>query len=78
MSISVDDDFFTMVKAFCLIKGVNRSMFIREAVKNAIKTHGNVEGIHTENEQHRAARPDGKCNPFSNRGQCGVCYQVGV
>ena len=75
MSISVDDDFFTTVTRYCLLKGINRSMFIRESVKNAIRSNGISQGIHTEDNHHRAQRKDGKCNPWSNRGRCGVCYE---
>jgi len=75
MSISVDDDFFGMVTAFCLIKGMNRSAFIREAIKIAIGSFGLDAGTHIFPQQHRDARDDGKCNPYSNKGRCGVCYQ---
>jgi hypothetical protein len=78
MSISVDDDFFTMVTGFCLLRGVNRSMFIRESVKTAMATAGLAVGVHSESELHRSNRPDGMCNPFSNRGRCGICYQEGI
>ena len=75
MSISVDDDFFGMVTKFCLIKGINRSAFIRESVRIAMRGVAIDDGSHLFPQSHRDSRDDGKCNPFSNKGRCGVCYE---
>ena len=78
MSISVDDDFFGMVTAFCLIKGMNRSAFIRESIKIAMRGTDIDDARHLFPQQHRDSRDDGLCNPYSNKGRCGVCYKEGL
>jgi hypothetical protein len=78
MSISVDDEFFGMVTAFCFIKGMNRSAFIRESVRIAMRGVNIDDGKHLFPQQHRDSRDDGKCNQYSNLGRCGICYAEGL
>lgn len=58
---------------------VNRILFrsimeSRVAVDVAQGVQTTLE-IHVHDEAHRNARKDGKCNPKSKSGKCGVCWE---
>lgn len=58
---------------------VNRILFehvmkARVAVDVAHGVQTTLE-IHVHDEAHRSARKDGKCNPKSKAGRCGVCWE---
>tara|TARA_R110001592_G_C13159718_1_gene748842 strand:+ start:2331 stop:2630 length:300 start_codon:yes stop_codon:yes gene_type:complete len=58
---------------------VNRILFksVMEARIAVDVSHGvqTVLNIHVHDQSHRDARKDGKCNPKSKAGRCGVCWE---
>lgn len=80
LTISCDDEFFELVTKYTLQRGINRSMFVRDAVKTAMrgaeKLLGPVE--HKSPPAIRKKRPDGKCNPHLKAGVCRICWPGGA
>jgi hypothetical protein len=75
ISFSSDEAFAVMLSEHCRNRGVSRSLFIRQAVLNAIRGQASSLGgqVHVSPPKIRAKRQDGKCNPKLPR-LCGICW----
>lgn len=80
LTISCDDDFFELVTKYTLKRGINRSMFVRDAVKTAMRGAEALLGPieHKSPPAIRRKREDGKCNPMLKSGTCRICWPLGV
>lgn len=76
LTISCDDQFYELVVKYCSKRGVNRSMFVRDAVKTAMRGAQALLGPieHIQSAAARSNREDGKCNPRAKSGKCMICW----
>ena len=75
MSVSIEQNLVDLVNDHCLIRRINRSLFVREAIRKALGTDTFHSKEHTYPESARAMREDGKCNPHSRDGiVCWICW----
>jgi|LULN01.1.fsa_nt_gb hypothetical protein len=80
LTISCDDEFYDLVEKYTLQRGINRSMFVRDAVKTAMRGAEKLLGPleHKSPPAVRKMRDDGKCNPFLRSGKCKICWPIEV
>ncbi len=83
-SFNLDDTAIVKMEKMAQEDGLNRSEWVNrmihtedagrrltEDLKSGVQT---TLEIHTHDADHRAQRKDGKCNPKSMNGTCGVCW----
>lgn len=77
VSFSCDSDFAEILRAYCANRGVSRSLFIRQAIRTAMRGQESVLGpqVHVSPPQVRRKRPDEKCNPMLPR-KCAICWPM--
>ena len=73
LSISIEQNLVDLVDDHVKEQGINRSLFVREAIRAALGTKNLMPKIHTSTDKVRAMREDGKCNPML-RPKCMVCH----
>ena len=75
VSFSCDSAFEIMLTEYCRNRGVSRSLFIRQAVRTAMRGQESALGpqVHVSPPAVRKKRPDEKCNPMLPR-VCAICW----
>ena len=83
-SFNLDDTAIDKMEKMAQEDGVNRSEWVNRMIhtenasrmlKNDLKSGVQTTlEIHIHDAAHRAKRKDGKCNPKSMHGTCGVCW----